>query len=86
MMQIHCPHCGARAQIEFSYIRSMDSIVALDDAPSDAMNRLYTRANPKGWSDELWRHSLGCRQWLVIRRHSVSHAIESVAAYRREGV
>ena len=86
MLLIPCPHCGPRAQIEFSYVRSMDSVVALDTPPGEAMATLYTRANPKGWSDELWRHSHGCRQWLVVRRHSVSHEIADVTPYRASGV
>jgi len=80
MILINCPHCGARAQAEFSYVRTTDSIVALDAAPEEAMRTLYARANPKGWSDELWRHSYGCRQFLVLRRHTVTHAVEAVTA------
>ncbi len=81
MMQIDCPHCGPRAQIEFAYERTLDSIVTLDLPAEEAVARLYARANPRGLDDELWRHSFGCRQWLVLRRHRVSHAIVSVADY-----
>ena len=81
MLLIACPHCGERAQVEFTYERTLDSIVALDMAPDDAMRTLYERANPRGWDDELWRHSYGCRQWLVMKRHRVTHAIESVRAW-----
>ena len=81
MLLIACPHCGERAQIEFSYERTLDSIVPLDMAPADAMRTLYERANPRGWDDELWHHGFGCRQWLVLRRHRVTHAIESVRAW-----
>ncbi len=81
MMLINCPHCGDRAQIEFSYVRSLDSIVRLDMEPEAAMATLYARDNPRGVSDELWRHSHGCRQWLTIRRHTVTHAIDAVVPY-----
>ena len=39
MMQIPCPHCGPRAQAEFIYERTVDSVVALDASPEDAMPR-----------------------------------------------
>jgi sarcosine oxidase subunit delta len=78
MLLIACPHCGERAQVEFSYERTLDSIVTLKMVPEWAMRTLYERVNPRGWDDELWRHSFGCRQWLVMKRHRVTHEIESV--------
>ena len=81
MLQINCPYCGERAQIEFGYERTLDSIVTLDMAANEAVTRLYARANPRGLDDELWRHSFGCRQWLVLRRHRQTHEITSVAAF-----
>ena len=81
MLLIDCPHCGPRAQSEFAYDRTLDAIVQLAMVPSDAMTTLYTRANPRGWSDELWHHRFGCRTWLVVRRQTVTHAIESVRAW-----
>ena len=81
MMRIDCPHCGPRAQAEFAYERTLDSIVTLDMADDEAVARLYARANPRGFDDELWRHGLGCRQWLVLHRHRQTHEIASVAAF-----
>ena len=81
MLLIDCPHCGPRAQIEFTYERTLDSIVMLDMPADEAVTRLYARANPRGLDDELWRHSFGCRQWLLLRRDRVSHAILSVTDY-----
>lgn len=81
MMRIDCPHCGPRAQVEFSYERTLDSIVTLDMPPDEAVVRLYARENPRGLDDELWRHGFGCRQWLVLRRHRRSHEIVSVTAF-----
>ncbi len=79
MLLIPCPHCGPRAQVEFSYERTLDAVVTLAMPPAKAMETLYSRANPRGWDAELWRHSHGCRQWLVVRRHRVTHAIASVS-------
>ena len=72
MLLIACPHCGERAQVEFVYERTLDSIVALDAAPDDAMRTLYTRANPRGWDEELWRHAYGCGKWFLAARDTVT--------------
>lgn len=83
MLQIDCPCCGPRAQTEFAYERTLDSLLTLEMPGDEAMSRLYARANPRGLDDELWRHSFGCRQWLLLRRHRVTHEITSVAVYGR---
>ena len=80
MMQITCPHCGPRAQGEFVYERTVDSVVSLGASPADAMETLFTRTNPRGLDDEIWRHTFGCRAWMVLTRNRVSHMIEAVSA------
>ena len=80
MMQVACPHCGPRAQSEFVYERTVDSVVTLDAAPDAAMAALFTRANPRGLDEEIWRHTYGCRAWLVITRHRITNAISAVRA------
>lgn len=81
MMKIDCPHCGVRAQAEYTYERTLDSIVTLDMPADEAVGRLYARANPRGLDDELWRHSYGCRQWIVLRRHRQTHEIVAVSEF-----
>lgn len=78
MMQFTCPHCGPRAQAEFVYERTLDSVIPMVAAPDEAMERLFTRTNPRGSDEELWRHTYGCRAWLILRRHRVTHVIEDV--------
>ena len=80
MMLIPCPHCGPRAQAEFVYERTLDSIVMPGSDSAQSMHSLYTRNNPRGLDDELWRHSFGCRAWLVMKRHRVTHDIVEVRA------
>ena len=80
MMQITCPHCGPRAQTEFVYERTVDSVVALNATPEDAMKTLFTRTNPRGVDEEIWRHTFGCRAWMVITRHRVTNEISAVRA------
>ena len=81
MFLIHCPHCGPRSQSEFVYERTLDSLVSLEAPPEAAMQALFTRENPRGPSDELWRHTFGCRAWLVLCRHRVTHEIAWVKAW-----
>jgi heterotetrameric sarcosine oxidase delta subunit len=80
MMQITCPHCGPRAQTEFVYERTVDSVVTMDAAPAAAMERLFTRDNPRGVDEEIWRHTYGCRAWMIITRHRVTNEISAVRA------
>jgi heterotetrameric sarcosine oxidase delta subunit len=86
MMLIPCPHCGPRAQAEFVYERTMDSLVPISADPDSAMVALFTRNNPRGLDDELWRHTFGCRAWMVLRRHRVTHVIESEQAVGPEAL
>ncbi len=86
MMQIPCPHCGSRAQTEFAYERTMDSVVPLNADPDTAMTALFTRNNPRGPDEEIWRHTYGCRAWMVIIRHRVTNEISSVRALGPEAL
>ena len=81
MLLITCPHCGPRGQSEFTYERTLDAIVSLDLAPEQAMRVLFERSNPRGLDDELWRHTFGCRQFITLRRHRATHAIEAVTPW-----
>lgn len=78
MLQIPCPHCGPRNQEEFSYERSVDSVVRLEDPADQAMTTLYSRANLKGEDAEIWVHAQGCGQWLRLVRDRVTHAFRDV--------
>lgn len=85
-MQINCPHCGLRAQIEFTYERTVDSVVVIDATPDESMGCLYQRENPRGVDDEIWRHTFGCRAWMVLTRNRVTHVIESVRSVGPESL
>jgi sarcosine oxidase subunit delta len=39
---------------------------------------VYERANPRGWHLEWWYHAAGCRQYLQVWRHTVTHDIHAV--------
>lgn len=84
MYLIPCPHCGPRAQAEFTYERTTDSLVDPSAPAGEAMRTLFTRANPMGPDDEIWRHAFGCRGWMILTRHRVTHVIEAVRPIGRE--
>lgn len=86
MMQIPCPHCGNRAQAEFVYERAAESVIVPGRDDDTAMERLYTRTNPRGVDDELWRHTYGCRAWMVVTRNRVTHEITQARAVGPEAL
>ena len=78
MFLIPCPHCGPRAESEFSY--GGDAKVSRPAVPEESNDEtwieyLYLRDNPKGGHEELWQHVHGCRRWLRVSRDVVSHAV-----------
>jgi sarcosine oxidase subunit delta len=81
MMLIACPHCGPRAHVEFAYARTLDAVLPLDATPEDAARILYERENPRGPSQEFWRHTYGCRSWLRLTRNTATHEITEVIAW-----
>ncbi len=82
MMLIKCPWCGERAQIEFNYggdgtvERPADPQSVSDEAWHD---HIYLRDNPRGPHVEYWHHAHGCRQWVKVRRNTVTHEILGTA-------
>ena len=86
MTQFTCPHCGPRDQAEFIYERTVDAVVSLDAAPEEAMKSLFTRNNPRGVDEEIWRHTYGCRAWMVIARNRVTNEISATRAVGPEAL
>ena len=81
MLQIHCPWCGVRDEVEFccggeSHItRPADPASCSDSEWADYQ---FNRLNPKGIHYERWRHTHGCRQWFNVVRDTLSHTILQV--------
>ncbi len=86
MLLIPCPHCGNRAQAEFVYERALESVIVPGADDDAAMDKLYARTNPRGLDEELWRHTYGCRAWLVLTRHRVTHEITAARAIGPEAL
>ncbi len=78
MLLIECPHCGPRAQIEFTY--GGDASVKRPDDPDKLDDRawfdhVYFRDNPRGRHVEWWQHSAGCRAWIQVERDTLTHEV-----------
>lgn len=85
MLLIPCPCCGARDVTEFTY--GGDAHVARPEHPqvvpdAEWTRYVYLRDNPRGPHDELWQHSAGCRQWLRVRRDTLTHDVLGVTLAR----
>ena len=79
MHRIACPWCGVRDEAEFRYGGDASKVRPADDASVEAMyDFVYMRDNRKGWTVEWWHHVGGCRQWLKVVRHTVTHEIRAV--------
>ncbi len=88
MLRIHCPYCGVRDHEEFSYFVDATKVYPpLDAEHHDGwVEAVYMRDNPKGVLTEFWQHTLACRRWLVVRRHTVTHDILSVVPARERAL
>jgi sarcosine oxidase subunit delta len=77
MLRIPCPVCGARDETEFTY--GGDATVtrpADGDTDVEAWTAyVFERPNPHGAHAEYWHHVAGCRQWLILERDTLTHAI-----------
>ncbi|MGH3516751.1 MAG: sarcosine oxidase subunit delta [Haloechinothrix sp.] len=78
MILLPCPWCGPRDAAEFGYIGEV--VVRPDPATATReqwRDYLYHRANPADWTTERWYHRMGCRRYLILRRHTVTNEVRS---------
>ena len=81
MIRIDCPWCGQRDEVEFSYRGDATVQRPRGDAPPDEFfDYVHLRKNPRGWHLEWWHHTAGCRQFLKVLRHTMTHEVRAVAA------
>lgn len=76
MLQIRCPHCGPRAEIEFVcggevIDRPLDPVTF---TATEWRAYLSERTNAKGIAHERWWHAQGCRLWFTVYRDTTTHA------------
>ena len=84
MLRIQCPHCGVRDHSEFRYSGDATKTrPALGETDRTAWHdHVFLFDNPKGAHKEYWQHVLGCRQWLVLERDTLSQAISGAKPAR----
>ncbi len=81
MLQIECPWCGLRDEIEFSYGGQAHVAYPADPASLDDVSwaeYIFFRDNPNGWFRERWVHTAGCRMWFNLVRNTVTNEIAAV--------
>ena len=82
MLRIQCPWCGSRDEPEFRWGGEVPIVrPAPPEEVSDAAwaEYLFLRDNPKGLVRERWLHALGCRQWFLVVRNTVTHEIRATS-------
>ena len=79
MLLLPCPHCGPRDHSEFRYGGDASKPrPAHGDSDAKAWHdHVFLFDNPKGAHTEYWQHVLGCRQWMVVERDTLSQKIAS---------
>ncbi|MDX8449149.1 sarcosine oxidase subunit delta [Mesorhizobium captivum] len=83
MLQIPCPWCGLRDEIEFNYAGADDVTRPKNpESVTDAewANYLFLRTNKKGVMGEVWYHAAGCRSWFVVKRDNITNQFVSDTA------
>jgi sarcosine oxidase subunit delta len=81
MLLIPCPHCGPRAESEFSY--GNEAHIARPEDPAaigdqEWADYVFLRSNTKGVFLERWVHTHGCRRWFNVARNTVTYEILAV--------
>ena len=85
MQFIHCPFCGLRSEVEFSWggeshIARPESHVS-DDEWADY---LFNRNNTAGAYAERWCHYSGCGKWFNMLRDTETN--EVLAVYKMSDI
>jgi sarcosine oxidase subunit delta len=78
MLQISCPWCGPRDEVEFrcggqSHIIRPGPPEVVDDVTWGKY--LSEKINPRGEHLERWQHHAGCRRWFNAARDTATHRI-----------
>ena len=76
MFRFKCPYCGERDVLEFTYGGDASVAVPKLDAGEEAwFDAVYQRENPRGPHIEYWQHTAGCRQWIRVKRDTLTHKV-----------
>ncbi len=79
MLQINCPFCGCRDEVEFSFGGESHIVrPSIDCSDAEWAEYLFYEENLKGVHCERWSHSFGCGRWFNVARDTVTHEIHAV--------
>ncbi len=79
MLQLSCPWCGTRDELEFSFGgESHVTRPTLESDDAEWSDYLFNKENPKGIHYEQWLHKYGCGRWFNMARDTVTHEIYAV--------
>ena len=80
MFRIPCPHCGPRNVSEFRHVGEARTRPEPQTAsPEQWRSYLYQQRNVAGWSAESWYHTVGCRRFIDVERHTVTNETRPAA-------
>ena len=86
MQLFPCPFCGPRPETEFHFAaeagKSRPEPCASVSA-EDWAKYLYSNANPKGATREIWVHQT-CGEFFAMERDSVTHVVKGSRSLTRE--
>jgi len=87
MLRINCPICGLRDETEFTYggDASLTRPALEENDTAVWLDYVFTRSNPRGPHKEYWHHVMGCRQWLIVERDTLTHKTGNVVLAREAG-
>ena len=82
LMFVPCPYCGARDHSEFRYGGDASKTrPALGETNIKIWHdHVFVFDNPRGPHKEYWQHVLGCRQWILVERDTLTQAIAGSGA------
>ena len=79
MLQISCPYCGVRDEVEYTFGGEAHVQRPTPDvSDGEWSDYLFNRINPKGIHFERWCHAYGCGQWFNMARDTVTHEIYAI--------
>ena len=72
---LRCPNCGDRSVTDFRFGGEALHRPGAEASGGEWTSYFYSRRNEAGVQREWWYHKLGCHQWLLALRDTVSNTV-----------
>lgn len=80
MIQLPCPWCGPRNASEFQHHGEVTPRPDVATTSIEEWRRyLYFRRNVRGWAEETWYHTAGCRRFFKVERNTQTNETRPAA-------